>query len=76
MSKTINRGYNQIKSDILKCFQTKENWYRKELISECLKSFNLSESELKDNNSSEETYRAFAISTRDSKLNFLFPVSI
>ena len=52
MSKTINRRYNQIKSDILKCFQTKENWYRKELISECLKSFNLSESELKDNNSS------------------------
>lgn len=52
MSKSINRTFNQIKSDILKCFQQKPNWFRKEIINECLKNFNLSEDELKNYDSS------------------------
>ena len=61
MSKTINRKFNQIKSDILKCFQIKNTWYRKELIEQSLKNFNLSEEELKDYNSSSTLIKAMSM---------------
>lgn len=61
MSKIINRNVKQIKSDILKCFQIKNNWYRKELIEEVLKSFNLNEVELKDYNSSSTLVKAMSM---------------
>lgn len=58
MSKSINRTFNQIKSDILKCFQQKPNWFRKEIINECLKNFNLSEEELKNYDSSSSLIKS------------------
>lgn len=61
MAKNINRTFNQIKSDILKCFQIKENWYRKEIINECLKYFNLSDDELKNNDSSSTLIQSMSL---------------
>lgn len=61
MSKNINRTFNQIKSDILKCFQIRPTWYRKELIEQALKKFNLSNEELKNYNSSSTLIKSMSM---------------